>query len=143
MTMNISQTIKSNKILAVLILLVSTGVIVFDIFHYSLSYGIVEINTINSLLLVPFIVLICWLGILLGRSQQADEFDMAYRDKITEREKEVIALILSGKKNKEISSELFVDISTVKSHINRIYRKTGVKNRKELMLIAKSVLEKS
>lgn len=143
MIKNLLHVIKSNKILAILILLVTIGVLVFDIFHYSSSYGIVEIHRINSLLLVPFIVLVCGLGLLLGKSKQSDEFDMAYQRKITDREKEVIALILLGKKNKEIARALFVDISTIKSHINRIYRKSGVKNRKELISIAKSVLEKS
>lgn len=125
-----------------MILLVSIGVIIFDIFHYSSSYGFAEINSINSLLLVPFIALVCWLGMLLGKSKQTDEFDTAYQEKITRREKEVLTLILAEKKNKEISEELFVDISTIKSHINSIYRKTGVKNRKELIMIAKLVLKK-
>ncbi|WP_271783735.1 helix-turn-helix domain-containing protein [Aquimarina algiphila] len=142
MKTKILHIIKSNKILGILALLVFIGVLVFDIFHLSASYGIVEINSINSLLLVPFIVLVCWFGILLGKSKLSDEFDMAYQGKISNREKEVIALIVTGKKNKEISDELFVDISTIKSHINNIYRKTGVKNRKELILVAKSVLEK-
>ncbi len=92
---------------------------------------------------MPFITLVCWLGILLGKSKQTDEFDLAYQVRITEREKQVIALILENKKNKEISDALFVDISTIKSHINNIYRKTGVKSRKELILIGKSVLKKS
>lgn len=143
MNTKLTNTIKSNKILVILILLVSIGVLVFDIFHYSSAYGIVEINSLNSLFLVPFIVLVCWLGILLGTTKQRDEFDLAYQKKITEREKEVISLILLDKKNKEISDELYVDISTIKSHINNIYRKTGVKNRKELLLIAKSILNKS
>ncbi|WP_282081214.1 helix-turn-helix domain-containing protein [Aquimarina algiphila] len=142
MKTKILHIIKSNKILGILALLVFIGVLVFDIFHLSASYGIVEINSINSLLLVPFIVLVCWFGILLGKSKLSDEFDMAYQGKISNREKEVIALIVTGKKNKEISDELFVDISTIKSHINNIYRKTGVKNRKELISVAKSVLEK-
>ncbi len=142
MSTELSYIIKSNKVLVILVLLVSIGVLVFDIFHYSSSYGIVEINNINSLFLVPFIVFVCWLGVLLGKSKQADDFDLAYQERITGREKEVIGLILDGKKNKEISDELFVDISTIKSHINNIYRKTGVKNRKELILTAKSVLEK-
>jgi len=142
MNSELSYIIKSNKVLVILILLVTIGVLVFNIFYYSSTYGIVEINNINSLFLVPFIVFVCWLGIILGKSKQTDEFDLAYRLRITEREKEVIVLILDGKKNKEISDKLFVDISTIKSHINNIYRKTGVKNRKEFILIAKSVLQK-
>ena len=118
------------------------GVLTFDIFHYSKAYGIVEINNVNSLFLVPFIALICGFGILLGSTKQNDEFESSYQKRMTGREKEVIALIIQGKKNKEIAEELFIDISTVKSHVNKIYKKSGVKNRKGLLEIANAVLNK-
>ncbi len=60
------KAIKSHTILVILTPLITLGVLVFNVFHYSSSYGIVEINSFNSLLLVPFIVLVCWLGMLLG-----------------------------------------------------------------------------
>jgi len=49
----------------------------------------------------------------------------------TPQEIKILHLIKSGKSNKEIASELFVELSTVKSHINRIYAKFKVKNRQE------------
>lgn len=51
---------------------------------------------------------------------------------LTVRQKEVYELIISGKTNKEIISELFIEQSTLKSHINQIYRKLNIKNRNEL-----------
>ena len=51
---------------------------------------------------------------------------------LTMRQKEVYDLIISGKTNKEIISELFIEQSTLKSHINQIYRKLNIKNRNEL-----------
>lgn len=51
---------------------------------------------------------------------------------LTMRQKEVYDLIISGKSNKEIISELFIEQSTLKSHINQIYRKLNIKNRNEL-----------
>ena len=51
---------------------------------------------------------------------------------LTSKEKEVTLLILEKKKNQEIANELFVELSTIKTHINNIYKKVGVKNRKEL-----------
>jgi DNA-binding NarL/FixJ family response regulator len=36
-----------------------------------------------------------------------------------------------GKTNKEIAQELFVELSTVKTHINNIYRQLNVGTRKE------------
>ena len=52
--------------------------------------------------------------------------------KLTERQREVYNLILSGKTNKEIMSELFIEQSTLKSHINQIYKKLNIKSRNEL-----------
>jgi ATP/maltotriose-dependent transcriptional regulator MalT len=41
----------------------------------------------------------------------------------------VLALVASGKSNVEIASSLFVSLSTVKTHINNLYRKLGVRSR--------------
>jgi LuxR family maltose regulon positive regulatory protein len=42
---------------------------------------------------------------------------------------EVLALIASGCSNDEIAAQLVVSTSTVKTHINNLYRKLGVSNR--------------
>ena len=42
-------------------------------------------------------------------------------------------LIAEGKSNKEIASELFISLSTVKTHITNIYGKLNVSNRQELL----------
>ena len=51
---------------------------------------------------------------------------------LTTRQKEVYELIISGKSNKEIMQDLFIEQSTLKSHINQIYKKLSVKNRRAL-----------
>lgn len=53
------------------------------------------------------------------------------------KEKEVLNHILSGKSNKEICSTLFIEHSTLKSHINHIYKKLEVNSRKEIVLVLK------
>jgi DNA-binding NarL/FixJ family response regulator len=45
------------------------------------------------------------------------------------REKEILQAMVVGLKNKEIADKLFISEVTVKSHINRIYKKFGVNNR--------------
>jgi len=56
---------------------------------------------------------------------------------ITPREREIIELICRGKRNKEIADELFISLQTVKDHNYRIYKKLGVKNRVQLVNLAR------
>ena len=56
----------------------------------------------------------------------------ALLSRLTERQRKVYDLILLGKTNKEIMSELFIEQSTLKSHINQIYKKLNIKSRREL-----------
>ena len=50
-------------------------------------------------------------------------------DGLTEREAEILSLIAQGLNNPEIAARLFVSAHTVKSHINRIFAKTGSRDR--------------
>jgi len=58
-------------------------------------------------------------------------------DLLTFKEKEILQLICEGKSNKEIANTLFIGLSTVKTHINKIYSKIGASNRKEAQMLAK------
>ena len=51
---------------------------------------------------------------------------------ISQREAEIVALILRGFSNKEIAEKLFISLETVKKHLFHIYKKVGVKNRLQL-----------
>ncbi len=53
---------------------------------------------------------------------------------LSKQEKVIKELILSGKSNKEIANELFISLSTVKTHITSIYSKLNISNRQELLL---------
>jgi DNA-binding NarL/FixJ family response regulator len=50
-------------------------------------------------------------------------------DGLTEREAEVLALIAQGRSNGEIAADLYVAETTVKTHVNRIFAKTGSRDR--------------
>jgi DNA-binding NarL/FixJ family response regulator len=54
-------------------------------------------------------------------------------DALTPRESEVVELLQMGKTNAEIANDLHVSVETVRSHARRIYRKLGVKTRRELL----------
>ena len=61
--------------------------------------------------------------------------------KISKREEEVIQQLCKGKTNKEISETLFISLQTVKDHVYRIYQKTEVKNRVQLINLIQSYRE--
>lgn len=55
---------------------------------------------------------------------------------LTRREVDVIAAIVNGATNRDISEELGLSEQTVKNHLSHIYDKVGVSNRLELALFA-------
>lgn len=57
---------------------------------------------------------------------------------ISKREREIISLVLQGESNDLIKEKLFISIKTVESHLYSCYKKTGVKNRIQLMNLIQS-----
>jgi NarL family two-component system response regulator LiaR len=55
---------------------------------------------------------------------------------LTEREREVLALLAAGLSNVEVARELTVSVSTVKYHLRGIYSKLGAANRAEAVALA-------
>jgi DNA-binding NarL/FixJ family response regulator len=49
--------------------------------------------------------------------------------KFTEREAQVLQLLVAGRPNREIAEALGIDAATVKAHVGRLMRKMGVDNR--------------
>lgn len=57
-------------------------------------------------------------------------------DPLTAREEEVLLAVARGRTNTEIARELFVTLSTVKSHVANLMTKVGARNRVEVALWA-------
>jgi len=55
---------------------------------------------------------------------------------LTDREKQVLDLILMARSNREIARQLGIEERTVKAHVGRLMRKTGADNRVELTMRA-------
>lgn len=58
---------------------------------------------------------------------------------LTNRERQILQQIATGKSNKEIAELFCVSTETVKSHIKNIYKKLGLKNRVEATKMAASL----
>jgi DNA-binding NarL/FixJ family response regulator len=59
----------------------------------------------------------------------AGEQTAANEPKFTEREAEVLRLLVEGHPNRAIAQKLGIDLATVKKHVGALMRKVGVKNR--------------
>jgi DNA-binding CsgD family transcriptional regulator len=89
-----------------------------------------------------FIPLYFSYGIVLSMFMQEPGRDVSYEEfcrvfEITQRESEIIPEVCNGLSNKEISDKLFITLQTVKDHTHRIYIKTGVKSRVQLINLVK------
>lgn len=85
------------------------------------------------------------LSVLLTASLIANAYFLFFKRKaasqtptsLTNQEQKVLDLILQNRTNKEIATEIFVSVSTVKTHINSIYKKLSVSNRDEVKSLYK------
>ena len=64
--------------------------------------------------------------------------------KLTQREQEVLDLVVQGFTNKQIAEKLFLSSSTIKTNVQSILRKLKVKNRiQAAVLVTKREMKKS
>ena len=64
------------------------------------------------------------------------EHGEAAQQRLTARESEVVDLVISGCRNREISERLSISEKTVKAHLSNIFAKLGVRDRLELAIYA-------
>jgi len=71
-----------------------------------------------------------------ARAPAGFERGVRERSPLSQREREIVALVAQGFKNKEIAERMFISEQTVKNHLHNIFDKLGVADRLELALFA-------
>lgn len=140
--------------LTVLVLIEDTAVIIvlpMNLYPSWLQLYLSERNFSENLLVVFFAVILVKnaidvLSIRIKEAPVQDEVNDLDRhieelmpffreeNKLSAREGEVLRLVILGKSNQEIASELFLAVGTVKAHVHNILVKTGQKSRDDLIL---------
>src|SRR5215468_11191875 len=67
---------------------------------------------------------------------ESDIVTLRHENGLTERELEIVRLVASGFKNKEVGSTLSISERTVKTHLTNIFQKLGVRDRVGLVMYA-------
>jgi DNA-binding NarL/FixJ family response regulator len=57
-------------------------------------------------------------------------------DRLTDREREIVAWVATGRSNDEIAAELVVSVATVRTHVSRAMVKLGARDRAQLVVLA-------
>jgi DNA-binding NarL/FixJ family response regulator len=75
------------------------------------------------------------IGEFVGRPENR-RVDAGAVRQITEREREVLALVAGGLSNDEIAAHLVISTATARTHVSRIMTKVGARDRAQLVVLA-------
>ncbi len=68
-------------------------------------------------------------------SHQSPSVDTSY-ERLTDREREIVALVAEGLSNQEIADRLFVSFSTAKTHVSHVLTKLDLRDRIHIVIYA-------
>jgi len=78
-------------------------------------------------------------SLALSSGADAPQTAQPLTEPLSERELEVLQLVAAGKSNREISTQLFVTVDTVKKHLTHVFNKLGVGSRTQAVARARGL----
>lgn len=129
---------KYSVIFSVSLFLVGADIIIFQVpfLDHLLPYGFMALPLM--LILITVVVNSEVKNYLASNYDQKNKYEeILVEFKVTNREREVIKCLLEGKSYQETSDALHISLSTVKTHINNVYKKLNVTSKVELLNLLK------
>ena len=102
------------------------------------KYSVQDHKESSNKWLIYVILFICVISVILNivlfskLQNKKKNLKTDLRSSLTKQEQNILQLLLEDKSNKEIADALFVSLSTVKTHVNNVFRKLKVQNREEI-----------
>ncbi len=109
-----------------------TSEIATDKYSLTLNQTDVDFKWNRIIYMILFASIMINLLLLLKLLKQKRNKKSEALSKLTKQEEKILSLIQQDKTNKEIAAEIFVSLSTVKTHINNLYKKLNVQSRDEI-----------
>jgi len=115
-----------------------------DVFRLLFGFPRIAMSPFFLIILSSCVIVQCLRLLSVPRTVSAgNEMDSVQRGAVqpdarwdlSPREREIFDLLIMGLENADISERLFISPHTVKNHVSNIYRKSGAKNRLDLMHI--------
>ena len=118
------------------------AIILFQVSNLFLIYKYFKFDYYITAVAVLFLIT----GFFISRYRQSgidSEVNSDLLQNLTSKELTILQSIVDGKSNKEIAAENYVEVSTIKTHINNIYAKLGLNNRRDAINIYKRKIIKA
>ncbi len=128
--MPLSQIKKVSVVVAKYALAASVLTFFFSLLKSRLYANPTNWNSYAILVALLFLVIGFWASKLYFLPQAVNPVSV-----LSKREMQVLDLLCQQKTNQQIADELCIELSTLKTHINRIYKKMEVKNRRQLIIL--------
>ncbi len=102
------------------------------------KYSIQDNKEISNKWFIYVILFICVISVILNivlftkLQNKKKNLKTDLKSSLTKQEQNILQLLLEDKSNKDIADALFVSLSTVKTHVNNVFRKLKVQNREEV-----------
>jgi DNA-binding NarL/FixJ family response regulator len=117
------------------------AIILFQVSNIFLVYKYFKFDYYITAVAILFLVA----GFFISKYKQPDKNNNNTNDtlpsNLTSRELAILQLIAEGKSNKEIAALNYVEVSTIKTHINNIYTKLGLQNRREAVSYGRKLIK--